>query len=762
MTQRTIPSALPPDTASAAARGPSPVVDGVASRFDVDGAAVLRTAVGLAQTWWAGHALSGNEPVFDHGLAVATLVADLTHDPASAAAAVLSAGPALSQAQRAAVLEALGSDVLSLVDGVVRMAPIAALSGAGSGQAGERAADIEGLRKMLIAMAQDVRVVLIRIAAHTQRLRWLVRSDTAVARDEAARLALDIFAPLANRLGVGTLKWELEDLAFRILEPETYREVARLLDEKRAERERFIAFVVDRLQAELARAGVAGEVRGRPKHIYSIYRKMRRKGVAFEDLYDISAVRVMVADVRACYTVLGLVHHLWVPIPKEFDDYIAKPKGNDYRSLHTAVIVPLSDVPGDGNPSAAGAEDSAVSPGRAVEVQIRTKEMHAQAELGVAAHWRYKEGSRRDARYEEKVAWLRRLVAWKDEIGTTDMPDALKARLVDGVFDDSVYVLTPQGRVVDLPAGATPVDFAYHVHTDLGHRCRGARVDGVIVPLGTALRHGQRVEIIAAKQGGPSRDWLNPALGFLQSHRARTKVRHWFNSQNLAESIAAGRAVLEKELAREGMTAVKFERIAGQVGLDKVDEMLAQIGRGEIGLRPLQVALRALKPPGEAPPAAPGPLPLPTRAAKADAKSGILVVGVDKLLTVPAKCCKPAPPDPIVGFVSRGRGVTIHRANCVNLRAMSTERLISAQWGNTVGGAFATDIVIEARDRTGLLRDITDILSRERINVTATNSVTRDQVAWIAFTVEVADVGQLARMLAMLREVPGVFAASRR
>jgi GTP pyrophosphokinase len=630
--------------------------------------------------------------------------------------------------------EKVGAEVLALVEGAARMAQIENL-GVTVPTGTQADTQLEGLRKMLLAMVQDFRVVLIKLAAHTQSLRYLVKAGDETRRQAAARLSLDIFAPLANRLGVWQLKWELEDLAFRITEPELYRRIARMLDEKRVERERFIEDARDKLSGELARAGIACEISGRPKHIYSIYKKMQRKGLAFEDLHDVNALRVFVGDVKDCYAVLGIVHTLWTPLPKEFDDYIAKPKGNDYRSLHTAVI-----GPGE----------------RVLEVQIRTYEMHQQAELGIAAHWRYKEGTRTDSRYDEKVAWLRQMLEWKDELADgRSLAEHFKA----GLFDDTVYVLTPQGKVVDLPKGATPVDFAYAVHTDLGHRCRGARVDGVMVPLNTPLTHGQSVEIIAAKQGGPSRDWLNASLGYIASHRGRVKVRQWFNAQNVEAAIAQGRAVVDKELQRLGLTALKLEAVAERAGFANLPEFLAAVGRGEVNARQLQAAMRE---PEAAVAEAAAPELVTHKARSAPGGSGILVVGVDKLLTVPAKCCKPAPPDPIVGFVTRGRGVTIHRTGCVNLRAMAPERLIAAQWGDADGGAFPVDIELYATDRTGLLRDVSDTLARERINVVAAHTGSRDTDARMGFTVEVSDTAQLARVLGLLAQVPGVVSARRR
>ena len=716
------------------AADPQSWLPSLSERYGPDEQRVIERALAVAHAQLADQTLPGGEPALAHALSTAAILAGLGMDHESVAAALIVELPTLTAKERERLSEKVGTDVVALAAGCKRMSQIDTL-GAVAAENTAAAAQLEGLRKMLLAMVQDFRVVLIKLASHTQSLRYLAKAGAEAQRVRAARLALDIFAPLANRLGVWQLKWELEDLAFRIVEPETYRRIARMLDEKRVEREQFIALATRELAAELTRVGIRFELSGRPKHIYSIYRKMQRKGAAFEELHDISALRVFVADVKDCYAVLGVVHHLWTPIPKEFDDYIAKPKGNDYRSLHTAVVGPG---------------------GKALEVQIRTHEMHRQAELGVAAHWRYKEGTRRERGYDEKVAWLRQMLEWKDEIADArSLAEQFKA----GLFDDTVYVLTPQGKVIDLPAGSTPVDFAYYVHTDLGHRCRGARVDGVMVPLNTPLRHGQIVEIMAAKVGGPSRDWLNPALGFTASHRARAKVRQWYNAQNLEAAIAQGRAIVDKELQRYGLTAMKLETLAERAGYAKIDDFLADVGRGAIGPRQLQIAIRADE--AAARPVEPA-LQL-HKARAAPGGSGILVVGVDKLLTVPAKCCKPAPPDAIVGFVTRGRGVTIHRARCANLETMDRERLVEAQWGTQrEGGAYPVDIELSAIDRTGLLRDVSDTLARERINVLAANTGSHDTHARMLFTVEIADLAQLERVLGLLKNVPGVVRAVRR
>ncbi len=657
---------------------------------------------------------------------------DLDHEAIAAAVIMplLHAHPEMARDIR----EKFGTTIADLAEGALRMGEIGALSGRALQPvpAETQGAQLEVLRKMLLAMVQDVRVVLIKLADHLREMRAVVKAGDQQQRVAEAELTRDILAPLANRLGVWQIKWELEDLALRVLDNDSYKRIARLLDEKRLDREHYIENVVALLKGEITRAGIVCEINGRPKHIASIHRKMQLKAIDFERLYDVRAVRVLVNDVKDCYAVLGIVHSLWSPLPKEFDDYIAKPKVNNYRSLHTAVIGPE---------------------GKSVEVQIRTHEMHEHSELGVAAHWQYKEGKRQDRGYQEKIAWLRQVLEWKDEVRDTG---EFAEQFRTGLFEDSVYVFTPQGRVVDLPKGSTPIDFAYHVHTELGHRCRGAKVDGAMVPLSTPLVNGQQVEIITIKQGGPSRDWLNPQLGFLKSQGARGKVRQWFNRQNLEIDIAQGRMLLDKELQRRGMSKLNLDQFAADLGFDKLNDLLSGLGRGEVGPKVLQDALT---------PEAQTPVEPVTEIVTrkpAGAGGGVLVVGVDKLLTTPAKCCRPAPPEPIVGFVTRGRGVSVHRATCANLARLDPERRIAAEWGTPGTTTFPAEIVVDAVDRTGLLRDISEVLSRERINVTATRSTSTDLSARMRFTVEILDLDQLQRILGLIREVRGVLGAARR
>ncbi|MBA2689802.1 MAG: bifunctional (p)ppGpp synthetase/guanosine-3',5'-bis(diphosphate) 3'-pyrophosphohydrolase [Burkholderiales bacterium] len=626
-----------------------------------------------------------------------------------------------------------GSEVARLQQNAQKARQIEALAAGDDGRGSTPAARLERLRKMLLAMAEDIRVVFIMLAERTSMMRTLFAAP-AEAHRRTARDTMDLFAPLANRLGVWQLKWELEDLSFRYLEPERYQRIARLLDEKRAARERFVAQVMEKLKQSLAEAGIDGEVSGRPKHIYSIWKKMQKKGVDFDAVYDIRAVRVLVPTVLDCYAVLGLVHDLWEPISGEFDDYIAKPKANRYRSLHTAVA----------------ADD------QALEVQIRTYEMHREAELGMAAHWRYKEGGRADKALDTKIAWLRQVLDWKNDLPVAGaFPEILKS----GLFDGSIYALTPQGRIVDLPAGSTPVDFAYHIHTDLGHRCRGAKVDGNIVPLNYRLQNAQTVEIIAAKQGGPSRDWLNHEQRYLASSRALAKVRHWFKQQYIEQQIADGRGILEKELARLGATGQNLEKLANALACHSVDEMMAAIGRGEITPRQIELTLVPHVPPMED-----VPLPMPGHA-RGGSSAGVLVVGMNNIATTLAKCCKPVPPDAIVGFVSKARGVTVHRADCFNMNRLAStqrERLMQAGWGNTGAAAFSADIEVLAVDRQGLLRDISEAIAREKVNVTAVNTISKNNQASMRFAMEITKLDHLVRVLKMVEEVPGVISATRR
>ena len=599
----------------------------------------------------------------------------------------------------------------------------------------------ENVRKMLLAFSRDLRVVMLRLASRLQTLRHYAASKLPVPPGLAAE-ALNVFAPLANRLGIREIKWEMEDLAFRFLEPDTYRQVAKLLDEKRSEREAHVERLRSRLEAELRSQGMAANVLGRPKHIYSIVKKMRGKSLGFEQVYDIRALRIVVSGIPDCYAALAWVHSQFAPLPDEFDDYIARPKINGYQSLHTIV------------------RDQA---GQPIEIQIRTKAMDDHAELGVAAHWAYKEagtkgyaGVSAGGAYDAKIAVLRQLLAWEREFSGAQE---------QGVFDDRIYVLTPDAAIVELPQGATAVDFAYSVHTNLGHRCRGARVDGVMVPLNTQLKNGQTVEVTVVREGGPSRDWLNPELGYLVSPRARSKVRAWFNALATDETVAKGRDAVEKLLQRLGKTVVKLEDLAAQLGFNSADDLFEVVGKDEFSLRNIETVLR----PPEPLPSEDDQLLLRKPRSQANpAKGGLLVVGVDSLMTQLAKCCKPAPPDAICGFVTRGKGVSVHRSDCSNLREMvakNGERVIEVEWGNAKAAeaaVYPVDIAIEAADRQGLLRDISEVFTKEKMNVIGVQTQSIKGTAWMTFTIEVSDAGRLTKVLSVVADLKGVRSARRR
>lgn len=671
---------------------------------------------------------------FSQALGTANVLVGLGMDYQTVAAALVAYAPLETEQQRTAMTERLGPDVARLVAGVGRMGQLHRAGIDVTLDEGKKTPvnQAEALRKMLLAMAEDVRVVLVVLADQVQMLRAWVKSDDP-ARQRAAQEAQEIFAPLANRLGIWQIKWELEDLALRILEPALYKKMAKLLDERRVDREDYLTQVIAQLRGELAAAGVSGEVSGRPKHIYSIWRKMKLKHLDFDQVYDVRAVRVLVNDVKDCYTVLGMVHGLWQPIPGEFDDYIAHPKPNDYRSLHTAVIGPE---------------------GRALEVQIRTFEMHQHAEFGVAAHWRYKEGAKASQGFDEKIAWLRQLLAWKDEVAdASEWVEQFKTEL----FQDRVYVLTPQGRVIDLPQGATPLDFAYAVHSDLGHRCRGAKVDGSIVPLTYKLKNAQRIEILTAKQGQPSRDWLSPE--YLVTSRGRAKVRQWFNQQNFDEDLATGRDILDRELHRLGVTGFNQDKLAAKFNLPRMEDFLAAVGRGEITPNQTALAIQSFIEPKIKETVAVS-APKRERIVKGD----VIIEGVGSLQVSYGKCCKPVPPDPIVGYITQGRGVMLHRQDCGNVTRISADRrarLLAASWNTGANVLHVVEIVVQAYDRQGLLRDISAALATEKVNVIGVKSETESGVADMRFTLEVRDLMQVNRVLLEIKKLSSVRMAKR-
>jgi GTP pyrophosphokinase len=698
----------------------------------------LQRARAFAEPLIAGETLETGENTLVHADAVAAILKSMGGSEAMQAASYLVYACQHLNKPQEVIAKAFGESYAALAVETTKLVRVQQQARGASRFLEDPRVQTENVRKMLLAFSRDLRVVLLRLASRLQTLRHYAATKQQVPA-AVAREALQVFAPLANRLGIWQVKWEMEDLAFRFLEPETYKQVARWLDEKRVEREQYVDQLRRELEVDLRAQGIHAQVHGRPKHIYSIVKKMRGKSLDFGQVLDVRAFRVIVPDVKDCYAALDWVHSRFTPLLEEFDDYIAKPKPNGYQSLHTIV------------------RDAA---GRPIEIQIRTQAMHDHAEHGVAAHWAYKEAGHKgyagvsaSSEYDTKIAVLRQLLAWERDLSGSDQ----------GLFEDSIYVLTPQASIVELPKGSTAVDFAYTVHTSLGHRCRGARVDGAMVPLNKPLANGQTVEIVTAKEGGPSRDWLNPELGFLASNRARSKVRAWFNEQARHETVARGRELVERLLQREGRTAFKLEDLAGKLGFKSAEDLFAVVGKDEFSLRTIETLLHP-------------PEPLPTddevllarksKGAKSP-KGGVLVVGIDSLMTQLAKCCKPAPPDAISGFVTRGKGVSIHRRDCANFREIagrSPERVIDVAWGKPKGEAqvYPVDIAIEASDRQGLLRDISEVFAKEKMNVVGVQTQSVRGTAWMTFTVEVADSQRLGKVLSIVRDVGGVQSARRR
>ncbi len=687
---------------------------------------LLHRACEMAQQAHDGQLRASGEPYLHYLLAVADILVNLRLDCETIAAAILHDAVEDTGVTLEEIEQVFGSAIARLVGGVTKIDSIHTVSG-GMQQA-------ENLRKLLLAMVEDVRVVLIKLADRLHNMRTLKHLSPEKQR-RIAQETREIYAPLANRLGIWQLKWELEDLSFRHLEPDSYRKLARSLDERRVERERYIEQVIGQLSGALAAAGIKAEVTGRPKHIYSIWRKMQRKGVGLEQLYDLRAVRILVDEVADCYHALGIVHTLWRHIPREFDDYIATPKENHYKSIHTAVIGPR---------------------GRTLEVQIRTREMHRHAELGVAAHWVYKEGGGvRDSGFEQKIAWLRQLLEWKDESRDAgDFIDHFKSEL----FEDRVYVLTPQGEILDLPQGATPLDFAYAIHTEVGHRCRGAKVDGRIVPLTTELKSGQQVEIMTTRHGVPSRDWLNPPLGYIRSSRTRSKILAWFKQQDQEKHISEGKLALERELRRLGASDLDMNELVTELKFQEHNELQAAIGRGEVTTAQIAGAVHRLQPPAMQQPAA---VKRP-RAEQAQTGGDIRIHGVGNLLTHIARCCKPVPGDSVIGFITLGRGVSIHRRDCPNILNLSSDkrpRLIEVEWRSPEPGeSYLVDINLRAVDRSGLLRDVTTILAAEDVNVLAVNTATdpKQGIAAMKLTISIHDTTKLSKVLNRIAQLSNV------
>lgn len=669
-------------------------------------------------------------------LSVGEILVQLQADAVTLAAGLLHDLVDLDAITTRRLKDSFGSDIADLVEGVARL-DILPESDDQPDSAERSHIEAENLRKMLLAMVDDVRVVLIKLAHRLDQL-YRVKDQSPVLQKRIAHQTLDIFAPLANRLGIWQIKWQLEDLSLRYLQPEDYHRLAKNLDESRVERERYIESFITILDKEITDAGIQAEISGRAKHIYSIYKKMQRKGVDISQIFDMRAVRILVDTVPQCYAVLGIVHSLWPYIKSEFDDYIATPKSNNYQSIHTAVHGPE---------------------GRIVEVQIRTHEMNDFCELGVASHWRYKEGIGHDESFDQKVAWLRQLLDWKDEVADSS---EFVAEFRSQVFDDRVYVFTPAGKVMDLPAGSTPIDFAYAIHTEVGHRCRGAKVNGGIVPLTYALKTGDRVEILTVKQGHPSRDWINPHLAYTRSHRARAKIQQWFRQQDYEQNVSDGRLLLDKELVRLGLRDINTDKLAQQLKFSKVDDMYASLGRGETRSSQIANALQgSLKSEQESS----ADLKL-RQTARRDDRSDVQVLGVGSLMTNMARCCKPVPGDDIVGYITQGKGVTVHRSDCANVlryRTSNENRLVEVEWGQAESEVYPVDIQVLAYDRQGLLSDITALLSNERINVTAVNTSSdkRTHQAKMRLTIEISDLGRLSKLMSRLNELPNVHEARR-
>jgi len=693
--------------------------------------------------------LSG-EPYINHCLAVAQILAELRVPPEVLAAGLLHDTVEDTTVTIDNIREDFGDIVASLVDGVTKLTNLPRVSR--DDQHAEKTTDpetdihsdaplalgrrrpdmaSETLRKTFLAMGDDVRVVLIKLADRLHNMRTLGHMSE-VKRKRIAQQTLEIFAPLANRLGIWQVKWELEDLAFRYVNPAKYKEIAEQLAERRPDREAQIEAIVQSLKELFEKNSIEVEISGRPKHIYSIYKKMQQKGKAFEAVRDVRAVRIIVPDITACYTALGLIHNRWRPMPGEFDDYIAAPKDNFYQSLHTAVLW----------------ED-----GKPLEVQIRTAEMHQSAEYGIAAHWRYKEGTKRDKSYEQRINWLRNMMEWRSDV--SDATEFVESMQSD-VFQDRVYVFTPRGDIIDLPAGCTPLDFAYHVHTDIGHRCRGAKINGKLVPLYHELKTGDQIEILTAKRGGPSRDWLNSNLGLVKTQRAKSKIRAWFKKQDHEQNLSQGRLQLEREFQRLGILEVNFEKMARNLGFKTPDEMFVDIGTGDLSVSKVVGEISETEENAN------------LLTAGAPAKSGeitdaVNVVGLKGLLTTMGKCCNPAPGDQIIGYITRGRGATIHRQDCPNvlrLRSSDRERIVRVDWGTQVH-TYPVPIRISAYDRQGLMGDVSNLLNDEGVNIVDVKVAVNRSLAELRLIVEVQDIAQLSKILTKLENVPNVTEAHR-
>ncbi len=724
---------------------------------------LIQRAYRVAEKAHEGQKRASGEPYVNHCLAVAGILAEMHVPPAVVAAGLLHDTVEDTPISLNDLRRDFGEEIASLVDGVTKLTQLPRVS-RGDQHPEEEARELqqkqiaerrgipdpdieleqilrsrkydlvsETMRKTFMAMGDDVNVVLIKLADRLHNMRTLGHMPEHKRR-RIAQETLDIFAPLANRLGIWQMKWELEDLSFRYLNPDTYALLAENLASRRGQRESEMEGIKLKLLQYLSQAGVQAEVTARPKHIYSIYKKMVRKGIPFEMVYDVRGVRIIVTDVPACYSALGVIHTHWRPIPGEFDDYIAVPKDNFYRSLHTAVVY---------------------DDGKTLEVQIRTPDMHQSAELGIAAHWRYKEGTRRDEEYEKRIVWFRSLMEWRQDV--KDAREFMESMKTD-VFQDRVYVFTPKGDIIDLPSGSTPIDFAYHVHTDIGHRCRGAKINGKLVTLDYSLKTGDKVEILTAKRGGPSRDWLNLNLGLIKTQRARAKIKVWFKKQARDQNISQGSTILEKELHRLGLSEVNLERLAKEFDYKSVDDLYEAIGFGDLTLGRLVNHLTLGSKDTEEEPT------LVARQPSEQARAGddtVSVLGLKGLLTSMARCCNPAPGDAIIGYITRGRGATIHRQDCPNiLRVQDRERLVRVNWGE-LKKTYPVPVRIKAYDRNGLMKDVSTLISDEGINMTGVKVDVSRNLAVFDLTLEVRDIAELSRILDRLENLPNVMEAMR-
>ncbi len=703
--------------------------------------AVLARAVQVAREAHHGQQRASGEPYYLHALAVMEILLGLNLDTDTLVAAILHDVVEDSEVSLGDIRAEFGDAIATMVDGVTKMERIGEFQQAGLDSSNQQQA--ESLRKLLLAMAEDVRVVLIKLADRLHNMRTLGHLEPDKQR-RIAQETLEIYAPLANRLGIWQIKWELEDLALRYLEPEVYQSLVRQLAERRVDREKYIQRVIDTLHDEMDRAGIQADIAGRPKHINSIWRKMQRKHLDFDQIFDVRAVRILVDSEKDCYAALGVVHGLWRHIPKEFDDYIANPKENLYRSLHTAVLGPE---------------------GRTLEVQIRTHDMHRHAELGVAAHWRYKEGGPNDPAFDNKIAVMRQLLdTAEEELDDESLLESFQA----ATSEDRVYALTPKGQVVDMVAGATVLDFAYNIHTEVGHRCRGAKINGRIVPLTQQVQTGDRVEILTGKQPRPSRDWLNPRLGYIRGARGRAKVRQWFRKESYDENLSEGRDLVEAELKRMGMKNSDLEGVAGRFSLNRLTDVFVAVGCGDLTVSQVVHAAERLRADREEPTAEDLVTwaPRRSRGESRQEADDIRIEGVGNLMTSMARCCQPVPGDPVVGYVTRGRGVTIHREDCSNVLRWQVEenpRLLQVHWGQAPTSNYPVELLIRAFDRRDLIKDISATLAASEVNVTDISSrldETRDEVS-IRLHARVRNYEQLSELLNRLASIRNVLEARR-